>query len=217
MDISQHVFPFNQVNDVEFKCMFPEVQYDITNNDMDFDMLSTRLDTDENGSLNDIDPDDNFFTSNNPIEYWLPVDFKVSQDLTNNYKYKFSILHFNSRSLNKNSDAIDQFISQLNLKFSIYGFSETWIHDNKMLLINRDGYTFYHNDRRGRKGGGVALLVNDLCDAKVRDDIYLPETLCEYLFIEIILDNSKNIIVGIIYRDLNKPICDFNENYECFS
>ena len=66
MDISQHVFPFNQVNDVEFKFMFSEVQYDITNNDMNFDMFSTRLDTDENGSLNDIDPDDNFFTSNNP-------------------------------------------------------------------------------------------------------------------------------------------------------
>ena len=60
MDTSQHVFPFNQVNDVEFKCMFSEVQYDITNNDMNFDMFSTRLDTDENGSLNDIDPDDNF-------------------------------------------------------------------------------------------------------------------------------------------------------------
>ena len=136
----------------------------------------------------------------------------MNQDLTNNYKHKLRILHFNSRSLNTIFDAIDQFISQPNLTFSIYGFSETWIHDNTMLLFNRDGYTFYHNDRRGRRGGGVALLVNDLFDAKVRDDIYLPDTLCEYLFIEIILDNSKNIIVGILYRDLNKPICDFNEN-----
>ena len=92
-------------------------------------------------------------------------------------------------------------MSQINLKFSIY-------------VLVKPGFkiTFYHSDRRGRRGGGVALLVSDLFDAKVRNDIYLPVTLCEYLSIEVRLDNSKNIIVGIIYRDFNKPICDFNEN-----
>ena len=81
-----------------------------------------------------------------------------------------------------------------------------------------DGYTFYHNDRQGRRGGGVALLINDCFDVKDRDDISLPATLCESIFIEIILNNMKNIVLGIIYRDPNTctPINSFNDKMnEC--
>merc|ERR1712198_616864 len=68
----------------------------------------------------------------------------------------------------------------------------------------------------GRRGGGVALLINDCFDVKVRNDISLPDTLCESLFIEITLNNMKNIVVGIIYRDPNTPINSFNDNMnEC--
>ena len=67
--------------------------------------------------------------------------------------------------------------------FSTYGFSETWIYEKTPLLFNMDGYTFYHSDREGRKGGGVALLVNDSFDVKVRKDIQLPGNICEALLI----------------------------------
>ena len=208
--MNQYVFPFSEVNDEELKCIFPDVQCNIGDK-TNFNTALTRDDKDENITYNDFDPDDNFFESNNHIEYWLPDEFNENPDFMKN-KHNFSLLHFNSRSLNKNYDEIKQFIDQLTLKFSIYGFSETWICDKTPLLFNLDGYTFYHNDRQGRKGGGVALLVNDLFDVKVRNDIHLPNDLCESLFIEIVLTNSKNIIVGVIYRDPNKSIHDFN-NY----
>ena len=216
MDISQYVFPFNQVNDEELISIFSDVQYDITcNNYTSSDVTVQENDAGNNGIFNDLDPDDNFFVTNNPVKYLLPNEFNESLDVTNNSN-DFSILHFNSRSLNKNYDAIEQFISQLNLKFSIYGFSETWINNKTPLLFNMDGYTFYHNDRHGRRGGGVALLINDCFDVKVRNDISLPDTLCESLFIEITLNNMKNIVVGIIYRDPNTPINSFNDNMnEC--
>ena len=64
-----------------------------------------------------------------------------------------------------------------------------------------DDYSFFHCDRSNRKGGGVALLVHNYFNVKVRTDIILSNDYCESLFIEILIPNKKNIIVGIIYRD----------------
>lgn len=214
MDISQYLFPFNEINDEELNCIFSDTVQNNFHNDVDIN-TAVVCDSDENVTLYDLDPDENFFELNNDVKYWLPDEFNKNPDFIND-KLNFSMLHFNSRSLNKNYDAINQFIDQLDLRFSIYGFSETWIYEKTPLLFNMDGYTFYHSDREGRKGGGVALLVNDSFDVKVRKDIQLPDNICESLFIEILLTNARNIIVGIIYRDPNKPICEFtNHINEC--
>ena len=214
MDISQYLFPFNEINDEELNCIFSDTVQNNFHNDVDIN-TAVVCDSDENVTLYDLDPDENFFELNNDVKYWLPDEFNKNPDFIND-KLNFSMLHFNSRSLNKNYDAINQFIDQLDLRFSIYGFSETWIYEKTPLLFNMDGYTFYHSDREGRKGGGVALLVNDSFDVKVHKDIQLPDNICESLFIEILLTNARNIIVGIIYRDPNKPICEFtNHINEC--
>lgn len=162
----------------------------------------------------DYDPDHNFYLFDNPCKYWLANEFNDSFKFNDKSSDKFCMLHFNSRSLFKNFDAIHQFISEhLHLKFSVYGFSETWIHERTPLLFHMDDYSFYHSDRSNRKGGGVALLVHNYFNVKVRKDIILSDNYCESLFIEIPIPNKKNIIVGIIYRDPNKSVIDFNENF----
>lgn len=95
------------------------------------------------------------------------------------------MLHFNARSLSKNFDAIGEFISQLDMNFPIYGFSETWINKNTPLLFGIDIYNFYHSDRVKSMGGGViALLVHNSFIVSVRSDPSLPCDLSESLFVE---------------------------------
>ena len=94
MDISQYVFPFNQVNDEELIRIFSDVQYNVTNNDMSSDVALQENDAGENGIFNDLDPDDNFFVSNIPIKYWLPNEFNEISDVVanNSHDFIFSIL-----------------------------------------------------------------------------------------------------------------------------
>ena len=159
----------------------------------------------------DIDPDVNFFqpVNNCTCKYFLPDEFNKSLD--SGSPQVFSLLHFNARSLFKNFDAISQFISQLHLEFTVYGFSETWIHNYTPLLFNLDGYSFIHNDRLKSRGGGVGLLIRDSLNIILRPDLNLQADLCESLFIEICLPLKKNIVVGIIYRDPNFSIKQFND------
>ena len=61
MDLSEYVFPFNEVDDEELICIFSDVQHNIPNNDSNFDTVLTGNSTDENSTFDDIDPDDIFF------------------------------------------------------------------------------------------------------------------------------------------------------------
>ena len=51
--------------------------------------------------------------------------------------------------------------------------SETWLEpgDNQDTLLRLDGYTMTHMARENRKGGGVAIYVNDSLDYRVIDRI----------------------------------------------
>ena len=42
----------------------------------------------------------------------------------------FNLIHFNSRSLNRNFDAIKDYLSLLDHNFTVMGFTETWLRDN---------------------------------------------------------------------------------------
>ena len=42
-------------------------------------------------------------------------------------------------------------------------------------------------------------MKNDL-DYRLRNDLMLPKEVCDSFFIEIILRNKRNIVIGIIYK-----------------
>ena len=130
----------------------------------------------------------------------------------------FSLLHINARSLNKNFDSIEQLLSSLHtFPFSILGISETWLHSNSPPLYNIENYKLIRSDRAHSKGGGVALYTHNDLKIKLRPDLHIEGS--EYLFIEILHDKYKNIIVGIIYRPPNYDNVDtFVDKFdECLS
>ena len=129
-------------------------------------------------------------------KYYTPLEFN------NTFSHNpdnISLLHINSRSLNRNVEYFENLLHSLNnFGFSVIGISETWLHENSPNMFNLPNYKFIREDRKGRRGGGVALYIAQNLNFKIRSDIKLAQA--ESLFIEI--DNSilKNVIIGLIYR-----------------
>ena len=81
---------------------------------------------------------------------------------------------------------------------------ETWLNDATADLVNITGYNFVSNHRKSKSGGGVGIYLQNDLDYKLRPECYFsnPE-LTESLFVEIIVPQRKNIIVGSVYRPPN--------------
>lgn len=122
----------------------------------------------------------------------------------------FSLFHANSRSLNKNLESFLDFLSTLDHDFSVIGFSETWLGNNRSPLVQIEDYIFVENHRTLRKGVGVGLFASNKLSFVKRDDII------ESVFIEIKASNGKNynspILVGVIYRPPHGQVQCFNDH-----
>ena len=75
-----------------------------------------------------------------------------------NQSNMFSLLHVNSRSLNKNFESFETFLYTLdNFPFSVLGISETWLHSNSPNLFDLQNYKMIRKDREEKRGGGHAF------------------------------------------------------------
>ena len=106
----------------------------------------------------------------------------------------FSILHINARSLSRNFDNINDFLSTISHTFSIITISETWIYGKPSIPFHLNGYNFEHSDRPSGRGGGVALFVRENINYHIRNDMSdnYVESVCEYLFIDCSISNNNN-------------------------
>ncbi len=117
---------------------------------------------------------------------------------TNFNKSNLSLFHHNSRSLNKNSNNILDYVTSLNHTFDIYGFTETWFRSNTDSdIIDIHGYMTEHCIREGRTGGGASLFINPKFNYIARPDLKLNCPDCDSVFIEI--PDKPNTIIGVIY------------------
>lgn len=153
-------FPFSSLSNLDLNNLFNT----FTTNPVDYRNLPNQISHDDfvyddnDDIINDIDPDRNSNLFDICNKYWLPNDFNANSEFQ--HGDMFNLLHFNSRSLYKNFDSIHDFICQLDQNFSVYGFSETWIHSNTPVsLFNLSGYTFFHNDRENVE----AVVLQCLC------------------------------------------------------
>ena len=71
------------------------------------------------------------------------------------------MIHFNVRSIPKNLQAFEIFMSNLCVNFTILAISETWLTSYNNTLYNIDGYNAENVYRTNRKGGGVSLYIRE--------------------------------------------------------
>ena len=147
-------------------------------------------------------------------------NYYTTEEFISNFKNtvnSFSLLHINSRSLNKNFDSLQTLLYTIdNFPFSIIGVTETWLNFTSPEMFNLQNYEMIRLDREGKRGGGVAFYVHKHLQFKIRRDISLKES--ETLFIEIENSKGKNILVGLMYRPPNSNFDIYCEDLEiCFN
>ena len=139
---------------------------------------------------------------------------QIKPDLTST----LGILHTNLASINKYHD-LRTVLTLLKPEIHIIGISEHKIHKNdtnNATNINLEGYHPFVFDPTETTHGGTGFYIKDFLVFKRRDDLkFNSSSDHESTFIEIILPNKKNLILGCIYRHPNSkvPVNCFIDNY----
>lgn len=219
-EVCSSMFPFNTVDDNQMlKFSKNNANYEIVCNDT---MVFNPFDLNRYDHLEDVhnlefDPDMNFFSDNdNPqhCKYYNEEQFNSLIDSQSKDCTLFSVFHLNIRSLPKNYDQLVNLLSTLNHTFSVIGLSESWLTENSKEsgLYELPSYNSVHSIRQYRTGGGVSIFVQENIQFIHRDDLVLKcNDDVESIFIEIMTDKGKNIVIGNIYRPPDTDISTFNE------
>ena len=158
----------------------------------------------------DIDPDLNLDIPDKSCNYYDQDGFIEHFVMSTDIK----LLHFNARSLRKNVSSIKQYINLLQKDFAVIGISETWLNDMHDPRIQIPNYVIEGTCRQDKRGGGVALFIQNDLVYKVRNDLAINNSDIESCFIELINTGKPNIIIGTVY----KPPCVLTNNFtECLN
>ena len=106
-------------------------------------------------------------------------------------------------------------INELNIEFDILGISKSRILKSQSLNINISLQNYVIEQTPTESTAGRALLyINKRNSYKTRPGlaIYKPNKL-ESIFLEVILPEKSNLIVGCIYKHPCMDICTFNDHY----
>ena len=83
-------------------------------------------------------------------------------------------------------------------KIDILGLTETHLHhdifDEEIAI---DGYTFIRKDRKSSPGGGVGCYINNNLQWQCREDLEFDNI--EGIWLELLIKNSKSLLVFVVY------------------
>ena len=119
------------------------------------------------------------------------------QSLTYNKKSDLALFHMNIKSLQFHSDELETF-------FQMLGITESRIKEANPPTVNimLPGFTYEHMPTKSASGGALQYIKNGI-NYKLRPDLNInKDKELESIFIEILTKNSKNLLVGCIYRHL---------------
>ncbi|KAK4826884.1 hypothetical protein QYF61_012072 [Mycteria americana] len=109
-------------------------------------------------------------------------------------------LYTNARSMGNKQEELEAIVHQEN--YDMVAITETWWGDSHNWSAVMDGYKLFRRDRRGRRGGGVALYVRECLDSLELDD---GDDRVECLWVRIRgKANKADIVVGVCYRPPNQ-------------
>ena len=143
-------------------------------------------------------------------------DIKKFNKLKIDKKSSLGLFHANIASLNLHIDDLRDLLSRLDFCFDVIGISEHRIKKGQKPSNNIDlqGYNEFIFEPTGTACGGTGFYIHEKHDCIERKDLNLnfPSDF-EASFVEIVLPDRKNLVVGCIYRHPSSKISvnDFNE------
>lgn len=216
LSCTDNCIPFTKLNDNQFTIVVnkginyaDEVELNLKPNSRD-KRLMDRL-KDVSRQLKGKNNDD--LSTNINCSYYSTDEFA---NLKLNPIKNFSIIHLNIHSIELHIEELRLTLELLNFHFDIICISESKIQKDiePKVDINIDGYQQPLNTPSEAKKGGVLMYVKNGISFKPRPDLslYKPKEL-ESVFIETLNPNSKNSIIGTIYRHPRMDAKIFNEEY----
>ncbi|CAL4163585.1 unnamed protein product [Meganyctiphanes norvegica] len=125
-----------------------------------------------------------------------PCQKDVGQPMTKNRKEPYKILYQNIRRLiTENSKKKIEYFKDyvLENKILAMNFTETWLDNLITNDINIKGYQVFRGDRKGRRGGGTAIYLNEDFEANILLEASVEK--CEMIAIFIEKLNTINIVI----------------------
>jgi exonuclease III len=109
------------------------------------------------------------------------------------------LFHQNVRGIFNNISLLSEFFQSFQNNIDIFSLSETHLtNDNNLGLYNIPGYTFITKNRTVGKGGSVGMYISDRYSWIRRSELEASNLEC--IWIELIVKNSINILIGTMYR-----------------
>ena len=142
-------------------------------------------------------------------------EYLESDDMWQLEQENLLIVQLNVRGLSSKVDQIKRLIdtNPCNRPPEVILLCETWLNDSSP-PINIPGYNLELENRIGKKGGGVAILIRENLIYKKRPDLK-PTTengKLESCFVEL-KGTKNNLILGSLYRPPNNPPKEFMREY----
>ena len=125
-----------------------------------------------------------------------------------------SLLFHNVRSAKgPGMELLEAELRRWGVQWDVVGLAETWLDEESEKGLVVSGFGAVCASRKGKGGGGVALLVRDGLTYRERPDLgVFTEGEFESLFIEIVRGGGRrNDIVGVVYRPPGGELGRFNE------
>ena len=150
------------------------------------------------------------------MQYYLPSELLSLSEKLHINSENFSMIHLNIRSAKKNFEKLKDFLSQAGSFFKVLSLTETWFDDrnSESWLYQLPQYTAIHQHRspshKSSRGGGITMYIHVSLSFKCPRELNINTKNLESLSIELILKNSKNIILSTIYRPLDGDFKAFN-------
>ena len=146
----------------------------------------------------DIDPESNFYNTRHiNCEYYTEGQANEVVKQEN----RFSMIHFNSRSMYKNFDHIIECLNQFSTPFGVIAVSESWISEERGVDFELEGYDLNYVNRNNKRSGGTALYIDNNLNYKVVENMSTAiKGICECITVEIDRGKEENILVSCVYR-----------------
>ncbi|GAB0203195.1 hypothetical protein GRJ2_002785100 [Grus japonensis] len=107
-------------------------------------------------------------------------------------------LYVNTRSMGNKQEELETCVCLQD--YDLIGITETWWDSSYDWSVGMEGYRLFRKDRQGRRGGGVALYVNDQLEC-MELHLGMDEELTKSLWLRIKgRAGAGDIIAGVCYR-----------------
>lgn len=122
----------------------------------------------------------------------------------------YNILHINCRSLPANFSSMLCTVTTLAKPLTAICVTETWLKAHNENFFPIPGYNFVSNSRPVKVGGGVGIYLDESCRYNVLQDVTIMSDIIECIFVELYIENAKNVLIGCVYRPPSAKIYEFN-------